>query len=194
MSGNAQKTPLVDTLNRFAERKVAEFIQQLGKSLPASVVTVQGNLVQIKFELVTTYTLPNIIVPMAGSQYLRLPIQSGCAGVVVPAAARLGGVTGMGGGTADLSLAGNLSTLWFIPLSNKGWTATDNPDAVVLYGPDGAIIRNTANTASVVVDAAGVAVKFPVGTSLRVINMPASAAGLPSGSLYRTGTDVQVVP
>ena len=91
---------------------------------------------------VVPYTLPNVTVPLFGPEYVRYPIQPGCKGVVFPADAYLGGVSGLGGGVADLALRGNLSTLVFFPIGNTSWSASDDANALVLYGPDGVIIRD----------------------------------------------------
>ena len=142
-SSNAQTTPLARTLNRFAERKVQEALQQIGRGLPASVVSVSGQIVTVKFEVDTKpFTLDNVTCPAATWMYLRMPIQVGEKGMVLSADTFLGGVSGLGEGTPDLSIVGNLSALIFLPVSNKGWDAFENPNAVGILGPDGAIIRS----------------------------------------------------
>lgn len=151
MADNAQKTALARTLNQAIIQRALGLIQQTGKSLPASVVSRNGGIVTVKFEIANTpnspYTLPNVTVPMIGSEFVRLPIKAGTLGFVIPADAYLGGMSGLGGGTADLSQPANLSALVWSPIGNKNWTASDDEDAVVIYGPDGAILRNVAKTA-----------------------------------------------
>ena len=147
MASQVQKTPIARTLNVFAERKARGIIDLYGKALPASVVAVvSSGIVTVKFEIANTprspYTLPNVTVPLFGPEYVRYPIQPGCKGVVFPADAYLGGVSELGGGVADLALRGNLSTLVFFPIGNTSWSASDDANALVLYGPDGVIIRD----------------------------------------------------
>lgn len=166
--GNAQVTPFVRSINRFAEQKVREAIGLLGYSLPASVTAVSGSIVTVKFELNTPFTLPSVTVPLAGAEYIRMPTQVGDKGFVVPANARLGGVSGLGGGTADLSTPGNLSALVFFPIGNKGWDATDNPNQVVIYGPDGVVIRSKDKSVKVLVTNDGVEVTVPAGKTFKV--------------------------
>lgn len=169
MSGNEQKTPLALTLNRFATQKAFDAIQLLGKALPASVTAVvSSGVVTVKFELKTKFTLPSVTVPLAGSEYVRLPVQVGMKGFVVPAAAYLGGVSGLGGGTADLSLRANLSTLVFFPIGNSDWTPSEDPNALVLYGPDGVIIRNLAGTSKLVLGPDGTVITPPAGKLVTV--------------------------
>lgn len=173
-------------------------IQALGRSLPATVTSRTGSIVTVNFEIANTpsspYTLPPVTMPMIGSEYLRLPIQPGCKGWVIPADAYLGGMSGLGGGTADLVMRANLSSLVWSPMGNKGWAASEDDNAAVLYGPDGAIIRTADKACSVTVNANGVVVKVPAGKSLSITNLPTASAGLPSGSLWRSGTQVMVVP
>lgn len=145
---NAQKTPFARSLNRFAEQKAAEAIQLTGRALPCSVVSVSGSIVTVKFEVDSKpFTLPNVTVPVGTPEYVRLPIQAGDKGVVLSSDAYLGGVSGLGGGTADLSIRANLSCLVFFPISNKGWSAAVDANALCLYGPDGTIIYSTDKTA-----------------------------------------------
>lgn len=195
MADNAQKTPIAQALNQFAQRKILDALQITGKALPCSVTDVSGSIVTVKFEVSTKdFTLPTVTVPMAGSEYIRLPVLKGCKGVVYPADLNLGGVSGLGGGVATFVTPANLSALVFFPIGNKGWDASEDPRKLVLYGPDGAVLRTADKASSVTVSADGVQVKVPAGKSLTVSNMPTAPAGLPSGSLWRNGTQVNIVP
>jgi hypothetical protein len=167
---------------------VFDVIQVLGKALPCSVTAVSGSIVTVKFLVTSGYTLPTVTVPMIGSEYSRPPIQIGCKGLVRPADARLGGITGLGGGIADLSLPANLSALVFEPISSKDWSTTDDPNAYVIYGPDGAVIRTTAGTCKIVVNASGVTVTLPVGMPMTVNgNLVVSGALQLSGTIEAVG-------
>jgi hypothetical protein len=141
MANNAQKTPLVNSLNRFAEQKAADAIQVLGRALPCSVTAVNGAIVTVKFEVNSLFTLPNVTIPQAGSAWAREPTQVGDLGFVVPGDAYLGGVSGLGGGTAGLTQQANLSALVFQPVTNKTWVAVD-PNAYTLIGPNGVVLRD----------------------------------------------------
>jgi hypothetical protein len=146
MSGNHQKTPLYTSLTRHGRREINTALELTGKALPASIVTMMGSIATIKFELTNIpFTLPNVTVPIAGSEYIRLPLQAGCKGVVFPADARLGAVSGLGGTSTDLSTTGNLSALVFFPLGNKGFAAPEDANQLELYGVDGALIKSTKN-------------------------------------------------
>ena len=158
-AGNWQKIPLARSLNQFAEKKIRGAMALLGNVLPAQVVSVSNSIVTVKFLLAaktnSPYTLPNVTVPIAGPEYVRMPTQIGDKGVVIPSDVYLGGVSGLGGGTADLSLQANLSSLIFLSIGNKNFSATDDPNAVVIYGPNGTILRNIAKTVTLTLNESG---------------------------------------
>lgn len=196
-----QKTPLARTLNQFAERKVRGVIALTGQSLPASVVTVvSSGIVTVKFELVDVpYTLPNLTCPIFGPEYVRYPIQPGCLGFVVPADAYLGGVSGLGGGSADLKPRANLSTLVFFPIGNKNWSQTDDPNKLVLYGPDGVVIRDLAKKNTLTVGSTEVTLDLTAGSL--VITVPngqnvtingAAIVNIPSGETAQVNGNLAV--
>jgi hypothetical protein len=152
VADNAQKTPLARSLNLFAENKIRDAIQLLGKALPASVVAVSGSIVTVKFEVnAAPFTLPRVTIPLFGPEYIRYPIQVGDKGMVIPADARLGGISGLGKGIASLALPANLSSLIFMPIANANWDASEDPNKIVLYGPNGAVLRSKSGSASVTV-------------------------------------------
>jgi len=153
MANNAQKIPFQRAMNDFAIQKILAALQLRGKNLPCKVVAVSGSIVTVSFEATTTpWTLPQVTVPIAAFEYIRYPVQIGDTGAVFSADARLGGINGLGGGTANLSLPANLSALLFQPVSSALWSATDDPDAVVIYGPNGAVLRDVGKNCSVVVN------------------------------------------
>lgn len=142
MSG--QKIPFVRAMNQFAERKVADAIQVLGKGLPCSVVSVSGAIVTVKFEVTSDFTLPQVTIPLFGPEYIRYPIKAGDLGVVIPMDARLSGVSGIGGAVPDLSSPANLTALVFLPIGNTEWSSVD-ANAVTIYGPNGVVLRDTGS-------------------------------------------------
>lgn len=96
----------------------------------------------MNFEVNSVYTLPQVTMPAFGPEYIRYPIQIGDKGYTMAADAYLGGMSGLGGGTASLSLPANLSALVWMPIGNTGWFSV-NPNAVTIYGPDGTILQDT---------------------------------------------------
>lgn len=173
MADNAQKTWFQISLNRFGEKKAAEAIQLLGKALPASIaaVPVAGvPIVEVKFEVnAAPFTIPNVTCALFGPEWIRCPMPVGTKGVVFPADLYLGGVTGLGGGVAEIGqVPGNLSALVFFPVGNKGWEASEAPTSLVLYGPDGVVIRDAAKRTTITLTADGVTIALEAGKALTV--------------------------
>lgn len=151
-----QKSPLSESLSNFAAGKIADAMQLTGKSLPCSVVSVQGSIVTIKFELTNIpFTLPQVTIPVFGPEYIRYPIQVGDKGFCVAADTSLRGVTGLGTGVADLSQPANLGALVFYPVGNKNWPAVDG-NALVMYGPNGCVIRDSGSGCVITLTPSGV--------------------------------------
>ena len=142
--GNSQKTPFAESIQRFAEAKWNSLIELEGKALPASITKVgaNGTIVTVKLEVTTKYTIPVLTIPIAGSQYIRLPVQVGDKGVVFPCDTSIGNVTGLGPTTVDLTKSANLSSLVFFPVGNSSFANAMNANRIELYGPDGAIIHS----------------------------------------------------
>lgn len=140
-----QTTPITGPtgFGKATGTRIEKALQNNGQRLPCTVTKVTGAIVEVNFEITSVYTLPKIRVPLLGSEYVRLPIQLGCKGFVTTADAYLGGMSGLGGGTADLTPRGNLSCLVFVPIGNANWMTVD-PNSVVIYGPGGAKMMNQA--------------------------------------------------
>ena len=152
MPDNYDKLWLQNSLNQVAITRVQEAIQNLGYALPCSVVLVSGSVVTVKFEIDTgAGALPQITIPKAESQWIRNPTQIGDTGITVPADAYLGGISGLGGGTATLKKRGNLSTLCFLPVASTGFAASPDVNKAWVNGPNGAILSNKALTSSVTI-------------------------------------------
>ncbi len=146
---NAQKIPLARTLPLFAQRTAQEEIERRGAALPGHVIAVSGSIVTVAFD-VEGVTIPQIQMPVFGPEYIRYPIQVGDKGVAFPATAYIGGVSGLGGWTADGTLPVNLSALVWFPIGNAKWSQTNvSSTQTTVYGPGGVLIRDTTNAASI---------------------------------------------
>lgn len=158
MAGDPQKTPAVQTLNAFGDQKVAEHIERLGQGLPCHVTKVTGQIVTVAFDIAETgATLPSVTIPIATWKYDWEPVQVGDQGFTTVATARLGGVSGLGGGTADLSQPANLTALVFVPIANKSWTVP-NVNQRVVQGPEGVLIQTLDGTVTMVISETGVTI------------------------------------
>lgn len=149
-ASNAQKSPIGQSLNRFARAKALNEIAQTGRNLPCTVTAVRGSIVTVAFQVTavpgqTPVTIPNCTIPLIGSEYVRLPIQVGCKGMTVAADAYLGGMSGQGGGVATLAKPGNLTALAFVPLGNVSFFAV-NGQILTMYGPGGVTLMDQGQT------------------------------------------------
>jgi len=144
MSNSAQKFPLQVSLGNIAKKGANDAISLLGMSLPASVVSVSGAFVTVKFEILSDYSLPQITVPVLGSLYVREPLQAGDKGVLIPCDANIAGITGQDGSTADMTAPANLSGLMFMPIGNMNWKSVD-PSMLVLTGLSDLMVRNNSH-------------------------------------------------
>lgn len=152
IADNSQKTALASSLNRFAARKIADFSQISGKALPCSIVAVDGSIVTVSFELAASpFTLPNVTIPVAYPEYIRVPFQIGDKGAAVSADVVLGGINGLGAGVPARALPANLSALYFVPIGNKNWTAPIDPDKLELYGPAGVVLHALGGNVTVTI-------------------------------------------
>jgi hypothetical protein len=157
---NAQKIPLVLSLNAAMSRASESRVHQLGKCLPCSVVSVDGALITVKFEVkADPLTLPQVQMPLFGPEYVRYPIQAGDKGFAISADAYLGQMSGLGDGTADFAVQPNLSTLAFMPCGNKNWRSVDH-DAVVIYGPNGVVLQDANQTCTITLTPSGVVINL----------------------------------
>lgn len=157
MSDNTKKTPLAIALDHLARQRAADHIELLGKALPCHVVTVNGQVVTVAFDVVGPFTLPNVTLPLATWSYDWIPVQVNDRGVAVPADVYLGGVSGLGEGTADLSRRGNLSSHYFVPVANTNWQPPGGDAKMrILQGPDGVRLQDSNANTILTVDAHGV--------------------------------------
>lgn len=185
----SQKTPISRGLPLFTDAMVRKHIQRLGMCLPAVVKAVNGSIVTVSFQ-VQGVQLPQVTMPVFGPEYIRYPIQVGDKGMCVSADTYLGGMSGLGTGTADLSRRGNLSMLVFLPIGNKNWTATDDANAVVIYGPDGVILRDTGKKTVVTLTPDGVDINAQHNVTVEADTKVEATVG--SNSVLLNTTEVQI--
>ena len=108
----------------------------LGKGLPCTVAEVNGpGVVTVNFAVATSpFTLPRVKMPVSKPGSIKYPIQVGDIGVALSADLRTGGLTGLGGGTPNLSdTVGNLSAMTFFWLGRADEEFLD-PEALDLNG------------------------------------------------------------
>ena len=154
------RVPTAYSLPSFATDQARQAIQLTGRALPCSVTKVSGAVVTVKFEVnAAPITLPSVTMPIATWAYAQAPVQVGDRGLAMPADAYMGGVSGLGGGTADLTPRGNLATLVFAPVGNATWARRD-PAAYEItgHGSSGLNVQDGSGATSFVVNASGVTI------------------------------------
>jgi hypothetical protein len=161
MADNSRKTPLVGSLTRSARRQIYNAIALDGKALPASVVSINGSIVEVKFEVTTHKTLPNVTIPIETWQYIIPSIQVGELGIVRPSDTLIGNISGLGASGAPLldQPPGNLGSLVFCPVSNTGWAAAP-ANRTLVWGPNGVQLRNGSGTSTIDITNSGITFAF----------------------------------
>ena len=167
---DAQKLWMGTTLNQNTVKRINDQVQQTGKALPCRVVARSGNIITVAFEITNTpLTLPQVTIPQAISRYAQPPTQVGDKGIVASCDTYLGGVSGLGGGTADLSQQANLSTLLYFPVSNKNWDiVSPRINAYFITAPAGFIAQVDDGTVKLDLSGDGIVITIPSGKTLTV--------------------------
>ena len=145
MADNAQKTHLAIALDALARGRAVDADQLQGKAFPVEITEiVSSNMVKVKFLVQGgPWSLPEVTVPVDSPAYGRLPHQVGDKGIVSNIDFYQGGVSGLGGGTADYVQRGNLTNLRFMGIGNKTLPdggGTVDLNAYCVYGKNGAVL------------------------------------------------------
>nr|WP_109212691.1 hypothetical protein [Klebsiella michiganensis] len=156
-----QRLNFAKSMNNFAEEKIAEAMQLVGKVLPATIVKQSGKMVTVSFSLTNIpFTLPQVTIPLFGPQYVRYPMQPGDRGIVIPADTYIGGMSGLGGGVADLTQPANLSALVYLPISHTEWQDVDG-QVLTVYGPEGVTLRDSGSNTTFLLKPDSIAISTP---------------------------------
>lgn len=162
-----QKLPFGQAISAFTASQTESGIQGQGRAWPCYVTAVTGSIVTVKFEVNTEETIPEVTIPVFGPEYIRYPIQLNDKGFAVPADVSLRNMSGLGVGIPDFSNPGNLTSLVFMPIGNKNWSPVDG-NALVMYGPNGCVIRDTGSGCVITLTPTGVTTAVG-GTTIEVI-------------------------
>jgi hypothetical protein len=186
-----QKTPLTWSLPALIDKQIRAYIGQLGSSLPGHVVSVSGSIVTVNFDVTPNVTLPQVSMPLASSEYVRLPIQAGDLGVCMPINAYIGATSGLGTASQTSLAQANLSNLVWVPIGSKGWTLPPGADAntLAMYGLSSLLLLDSfAGHCSVKLTSSAITLTF--GANTVVLN--ASSIALANGSSSVTVTPAGV--
>lgn len=140
---NNRQRPL-SGLSRLAENKAKTEKLLDAESYPCSIVAISENgaMVTVKFEL-EDLQLPEIEMPVFMFDKVRFPIAVGDKGVARASNRYLGGVSGLGGGTANNAVIGNLTGLVYEPISNTEWVQVNTDYLTVLTDISDNVYRTT---------------------------------------------------
>lgn len=163
MTDNAERLWLQDSLNQIAISHAAMAIGRLGKALPCRVTAVNGSIVTVAFEVTSSYTLPPITIPKAEGQWIRSPTQVGDLGLTQPSDVYLGGVSGLGGGSATMAQRANLSALVWVPVAGVAFPGV-NINAAYVAGPEGAVVQTQNGVSVINVGTSGITITNTNGT------------------------------
>lgn len=156
------KTPQADSLNRVAMQRAQDAIISLGQELPCHVVSRQGQMVTVAFDVQWKYPLPDVTIPIATSFYDWLPIEDGQKGVTRAADADISAVAGTGNGIAQFGQQpANLGALVFAPIANASWE-TEFQNFRIVQGPDGVILQDLAGACVLKLTPEGIVISGPV--------------------------------
>lgn len=169
MADNAQKTPFASSLNRWGHKVAKAATNVLGQSVPASLKAAPGPIVEVNYEVKNAALPGNVQMPVLGSRYYRAPFQAGEKGMAIASDYYMGGMSGLGGGTADLSQHGNLATQAWTPVGHTDWPSVDPNMNVVTGGPSGVLIRNSESPGATFT-MTGTAITLSCGGHTIVIN------------------------
>lgn len=166
MNDITKKVQTAQNLYQIASYAAKINTETQGWQLPCKVVRViadnSGNtpdgLVEIQFQVNSpTNAFPNVIVPVVGWRYIRYPIQVGDAGITITIDVDTQNIAGLVSGIASFTPSGNLGpTLAFLPIMQTTMANSDNPQAVVIVGPEGVILRDDAGDSVVTISPTGI--------------------------------------
>ncbi|QRN55260.1 phage baseplate assembly protein [Dyella caseinilytica] len=184
MASNWLKLWVQGNLGKLATNRARNEIQSTGRCLPCSVVGVNGALVTVKFEVNSKpWTLPQITIPIAESQWIRAPIQIGDKGITIPADVLIGNISGLGVGVPTMARPGNLSALSFLPISSKNFSPV-NTNAAFVSGPQGVVLQTEDGSVSLTLSETGFV--FKLGTQTFTFN----ASGLTSSVALQVNSTI----
>jgi len=144
MSNNNRQRAIAG-ISRLAENKAKEWKALDSESYPCSIVSISDNgaMVTVKIEL-EDLQLPEIEMPVFMFGKVRFPIAIGDKGIARASNRYLGGVSGLGGGTANDTIIGNLTGYQFEPISNTDWIQVKTEFLTVLTDISDNVYRFTA--------------------------------------------------
>lgn len=147
MTDYSRKLLFQQNLAGIIDNQIASAKQGAGYELPCIVkeISADGLFVTVDFAVAQgQFPLPTITIPIAESEYVRLPIQVGTVGVTKKIDVNIQNISGQADGVAGYTNYGNLdAVLCFVPISNsKLFPSNEDINSLWLYGPNGVKIQD----------------------------------------------------
>jgi hypothetical protein len=153
MVDNLQKISFISQVHNFVRTKAQDTFWNVGKTFPGHVSKIlQNDFIEFTFDATGPFTLPKVQIPQAFSKYHREPTQVGDKGYAVPGDISIGVSSGQDGSTPTMYPRGNLGSLTFHPISNKGWPQKDPNMFLVTGGPSGHTTQSADGKTTKVID------------------------------------------
>lgn len=147
-----------DVSNKLAINRALDAMNGNGLALPCRVVSVSGSIVTVTFLVQNAGALPNVTIPKAESPYFRMPTQVGDTGIAMSADTILSNISGLGSSVPDFNRNyGNLSRLFFVPISNNSSPPTNQTQAIA-ESADGVLLQTSDKSVSLSLSSTGITI------------------------------------
>lgn len=146
MIDDGLKYPIFESLKQTAENMV-NMRQNLNSGiLPAIVESFDGVSVTVNIEVSSKTAYPKIQAPVLSPEYIRLPIQKGCRGILIPLSVNIEHICGLGQTAPENVPTFNISNMAFIPIYYATQEKVDNDTIHIIGGKNGAVICSSGKS------------------------------------------------
>jgi hypothetical protein len=155
MVDNLQKVSFIAQIHNFVRTKAQDAFWNQGKTFPGHVSKIlENDFIEFTFDATGPFTLPKVQIPQAFSKYHREPTKVGDKGYAVPGDISIGVSSGQDGSTPNMYPRGNLGSLTYHPISNKGWPKKDPDMFLVTAGSKGHTLQSEDGKTTKIIDQA----------------------------------------
>jgi len=133
------------------------------------------------------WTIDKFTVAQDYGEWIRPPNVVGTKGVLTSAASYYtGGMTNLGGGTANYRDRANMTTMLFRPVSNTKFATNNNRNfnATLISGPQGAVINDAKNITNITVNGSIITISASSGSVQIELTASAIYVNPGSGNVY----------
>lgn len=173
----SEKNPISVSLSALINEAISNAFSTKGKCWPCTVKRVLteagGQTVEVSYDVQPNpgEIIPTTIMSVATFEYIRFPVQVGDRGFTLCADVSLREVTGRGTGTPRQVRAPNFNALVFFPVATLDYFDINEPRRIVLYGPDGGVLRTAEGQSCVEVDPTSATIETPDNINLKSKNI-----------------------